>query len=414
MRIVFLSDDFPPQSFGGAGISTYDLAAGMKKAGHEVFVITTCRNVPKADETIYKDLPVFEIKSNYAGRWRWYFSLYNPPVVRQVSQILKKIQPDIVHVNNVHFYLSYYSIRVSKQYADVVVWTARDVMSFNFAKLTTKRYLEHFDCRTSWIDHVSQARKRWNPFRNFLIRKFLQIPDALFSVSVALQKALEQNGIPNVKVTHTGVDLSEWQFAPAKVDRFKEKFGLTGKKVVLFGGRLSEAKGGLKVLEAMSNVVKKFPEAVILVVSNVDGHTQEMSRVAAQLGIEKHLVFTGWVAREDMRLTYGSADVVLVPSICFDSFPRVVIEAMAAGKPVIGTWYGGASEIIQNNVTGYIVNPFDSSEMAEKILDLLQNANKREQFGLASRKRVKTSFNLSQKVTDLIAIYTELRNKKSV
>ncbi len=414
MRIVFLSDDFPPQSFGGAGISTYDLAAGVKKAGHEVFVVTTCRNAADAGQTIYNDLTVFKINSNYAVKWRWYIGLYNPLVVRQVSQILKQLDPDVVHVNNIHFYLSYYSIKIAKRYADVVVWTGRDVMSFNFAKLTTKRYLKNFDYRTSWRDHVSQAKKRWNPFRNFLIRKFLQIPDALFSVSAALQKALEQNGIPNVRVTHTGVDLAEWKCLPAEVERFKEKFGLVGKKVVLFGGRLSEAKGGLKVLEAMSEVVRKFPETMLLVVSSVDGHTEEMSRVASQLGIEKHLIFTGWTAREDMKFAYGSADVVLVPSICFDSLPRVVVEAMAAGKPVIGTWYGGAPEIIQNDVTGYVINPFNSTEMAEKILDLFQHPEKKERFGLASRKRVETSFNLSQKVADLIAMYTELCNKKRV
>ena len=60
---------------------------------------------------------------------------------------------------------------------------------------------------------------------------------------------------------------------------------------------------------------------------------------------------------------------MLHPVICFDSFPRAVLEAMASGKPVVGTCYGGAPEIIEDGVTGYIVNPFDIKKMAEKVID---------------------------------------------
>jgi len=70
MRILFLQDDFPPQSFGGAGISTYELAVGMKDAGHEVFVITTCRKKNDAGEFDYHGIKIFRIMSNYPGRWR--------------------------------------------------------------------------------------------------------------------------------------------------------------------------------------------------------------------------------------------------------------------------------------------------------------------------------------------------------
>src|SRR3989344_179355 len=99
MKVLFLSDDFPPVSFGGAGISTYELALGMKKAGHEVFVVTTCREEKDAGEFEYEGMKIFKIFSNYKGRWRAYLSLYNPPVVRQIREILKKISPDVVHAN---------------------------------------------------------------------------------------------------------------------------------------------------------------------------------------------------------------------------------------------------------------------------------------------------------------------------
>lgn len=405
MKIIFLSDDFPPQSFGGAGISSYELAAGMKKAGHQVYVITTCRKAEEAGESDYFGLGVFRIASDYPGRWRWYAGLNNPPAVRQVGELLKKIKPDIVHVNNVHFYLSYRSIKTARQYARAVVFTARDVMPFNFAKLRTKRYLENFDCRTNWLDHLKQAKKRWNPLRNFFIRKYFKRADKLFAVSLALKKALEQNGIKDVEVMHTGADVSEWQVPSDATAQYRVKYGLENRKVVLFGGRLSEAKGGKQALSAMVEIAKEIPEAVLLVAASIDGHTGEMVAEAARLGIDDRLIFTGWVKREDMKYVYACADVVLVPSICFDSFPRVVLEAMASGKSVVGTCYGGASEIIEDGVTGYIVNPFGIAEISAKILDLLRNPDKMERFGKAGRERVEADFNLNGKIDEYLSRY---------
>ncbi len=413
MKIVFLSDDFPPQSFGGAGISTYDLAAGMKKAGQEVFVITTCRKKEEAGEFEYNGLRVFKIASDYPSKWRWYVSLYNRPVLLRVEELLKKIRPDVVHVNNIHFYLSYHSIKVAKRYAKVVVWTGRDVMAFNFAKLTTRRYLENFDYHTTWLDHLNQAKKRWNPFRNFFIKKYLRYADRLFAVSVALKDALEQNGIVNVEITHTGVDLSEWTVSQDSVDLFKSKHELENKKNILFGGRLSEAKGGQKVLVAMVEIVKEFPDARLLVTANLDGHTQKMVTEAQKLGIGDNLIFTGWIKREEMKFAYASADIVLVPSICFDSFPRTVLEAMASGKPVVGTCYGGAPEIIENDITGFVVNPFNSSEITNRVVDLFRIPSKRESFGKASRERVEAEFNIKSKIQYLISVYKILLDKNN-
>ena len=87
MRIVFLSDDFPPQSFGGAGISTFELALGMKKKGHEVFVVTTCRKESEEGESEYQGLKIFRIQSDYHERWRAYRSLYNRRVILKLEKI---------------------------------------------------------------------------------------------------------------------------------------------------------------------------------------------------------------------------------------------------------------------------------------------------------------------------------------
>ena len=412
MKILFLADDFPPQSFGGAGISTYELAAGMKKAGHNVFVITTCRNESDTGELDYHGIKIFRIASDYPDKWRAYVSLYNRPVVRKVEELLKQIQPDVIHANNIHFYLSYHCLKLAKRYAKVVVFTARDAMTFNFGKLETIRYLENFDCRTTWRDHISQAKKRWNPFRNFCIKRYLGYADKIFAISKSLQGALVQNGINNVEVIYNGIDINEWHVDADTANRFRKDNGLFNKKVLFFSGRLSASKGGGKTLEALAQIVKEVPDVVLLVAGSVDEYAHIMQEQAKNLGIEKQLIFTGWIEREEIKTAYAVSDVVLMPSICFDSFGRVNIEAMASRKPVVGTCYGGTPEIVIDGITGYIVNLLHTEEIVEKTIDLLKNPKKAEEFGRAGHERAKTNFNLEDKVKEYIVVYESLIEKK--
>ncbi|MEK7108837.1 MAG: glycosyltransferase family 4 protein [Patescibacteria group bacterium] len=400
MKIVFLQDDFPPQSFGGAGISTFELAQGMYKAGQEVFVITTCRKESDAKIFDHEGIRVFRIATTIPERWRSYRCLYNRQAVREVERILSEIKPDVVHVNNVHTQLSYYCLKIARRHAKAVIFTARDVMTFNFAKLTTKKYLENFDARTTWRDHIAQAGKRYNPLRNWFIKRYLRYADKIFAISKALQKALSQNGIKNVEVIYNGIDVENWNGT--------RDSALKDKKVILFGGRLSEAKGGEKTVEALAQIVKGEPRAVLLVAGKIDEYAETMKKKAQSLGIADKLIFTGWIDGQAIKNAYASADVVLMPSICFDAFGRVNIEAMASKKPVVGTCYGGTPEVVVDGVTGYIVNPLYPEQIAQKTLDLLKNPAKAGQFGRVGYERVKVEFNLDDKVKQYLLCYKDL------
>jgi glycosyltransferase involved in cell wall biosynthesis len=121
---------------------------------------------------------------------------------------------------------------------------------------------------------------------------------------------------------------------------------------------------------------------------------------------------TGWIGRDEMKLAYGAADIVLVPSLCFDAFPRIVVEAMASGRPVIGTCYGGAPEIIQDGTTGYVVNPLYPEQVAEKIIDLLKNPEKATQFRETGYERIKNEFSLEKMVGKYIVEYESVIQSK--
>ena len=397
MKVLFLSDDFPPISFGGAGISTYELALGMKKAGHEVFVITTCRKKSDMGQSDYNGLKIFKITSDYHERWRAWVSLYNPPVVRKVEALLKKIQPDVVHANNIHYYLSYYCLKIAKKYAKTVVWTARDAMAFSYGKLTTKRYLSTLDTRLSWRDNIKQAGKRYNPLRNFFIKKYIKYANKRFAVSEALKTALAQNDIENVTVAHTGIDQDSWQIDAEMIFAFRKKFGLENKKIILFGGRLG---AGAQVVYAMKLLAPKAPDAVLVIM----GTEESAERMKSERG-NLNAVFTGWLSGKEKVAAYHASYVVWVPSTYFDAFPRSALEASASGKPVIATMFGGASELVQDGETGYVINPLRPQKIADKTLDLLKNSQKAEQFGRAGYERVQKEFNFKQYVRAYLVAY---------
>ncbi len=398
MKILILSDDFPPESKGGADKVAFNLANGFCKKGHQVFVVTNTQDKKKEKLGInFEGMKVYRIYLPcYHERWKAYLSLYNPKAVGKLKDVLQDTRPDIVHVHNIHYYFSYYSLRIAKKYSKAVFLTVHDVMLFNYRKLATKKYTEKFDCRTNWWDHLKQAQKRYNPLRNIVIHYYLKYVDKIFAVSNALKEALNQNGIQNVEVIHNGIDVENWQIEQEKIKEFKNKFDLQNKKIVLFGGRLSGLKGGGKIIEAMDLVSKEMPEAVLLVLGKKDHYAQQMKQLAREKDV--NLILTDWIEKDELKSAYWSSDIVVTPSLCLDTFNLMNLEAMVCHKPVLGTCFGGTPEIVQDGETGYIVNPFNIELMAEKILDLLTNSQKAKQFGEIGYQRVKKGFSLEKQV----------------
>jgi glycosyltransferase involved in cell wall biosynthesis len=159
----------------------------------------------------------------------------------------------------------------------------------------------------------------------------------------------------------------------------------------------------------MKNVIKIIPNAVLLLVGKTDGEVKEILDFAAGLGIDKNIVAAGWLSGRELKAAYNAADIVTVPSICFDSFPTINLEAMACKKPVIATCFGGSREAVLDGETGYIVNPFNIEEMADKIAYLLNNPDIAKRLGETGYEKVKKEFNLEKMTNDYLGWYDKVR-----
>lgn len=404
MKILFALDDFPPAKYTSVSTLTLSLAKEFIKNGHEIFVITSVQDASAQAEEEYEGLKVFRIYSKYHERWRSYLSLYNPQVIFKFKKIIKKIKPDVVHFQHIHFYLSYYCLKIAKKYARAVFITAHDIMMVAYSKLMPKNE----DCfyKLKITDQIKEAQKRYNPFRNIIIRHYLKYADKIFAISNAVKRVLEINGIKNIEIIYNGIDIHNWNVDSLKIEQFKNKYNLTNKKIVLFGGRLSMAKGGGVILEAMAMVIKNISNAILFVAGEKNTYSEEMEKLTKNLSINDNIKFTDkWLDRETMKCAFFSSDVCVTPSIYLDAFNLFNIEAGASKKPVVGTCFGGTPEIILDNQTGYIVNPNNIQLLSDKIIDLLKNPQKAKQFGEAGYERVKECFSSEEQAQKTLNYY---------
>jgi len=408
MKILILQDDFPPKSYGGAGVVSFNMAQGLKDKGHDVYVVSTVKNKEEEGKEELKGVKIYNIYSNYHERWRAYLSLYNPMVIKKVKILTKEIKPDIVFANNVHFHISYYSLKLAKNSGAKVFLIAHDAMTVHYGKMT--KFVKSSDLslpdrlkyKINFLDQIKKFKKRYNPLRNIIIKHYLKYVDKIFSVSEALKDALKENGIDNVETIHNGIDISRWAINTSNVEAFKTLYKLKDKKIILFGGRLSESKGGYKIIYAVKKVLSKIPNVVLLVLGKEDEYSNMMLGKARGLNMGNKIIFTGWISGKDLVSAYHSSDVVVVPSVYLDPFPTVNLEAMACAKPIVGTCFGGTPEIVEDNLTGFIVNPFNTEVMAEKISYLLLNPKKAREFGKRGYNKVKEKFNIDKWIDEYL------------
>jgi glycosyltransferase involved in cell wall biosynthesis len=249
-------------------------------------------------------------------------------------------------------------------------------------------------------------RKRYNLFRNFIIKKYLNNVDVICAVSNELKKALRENGIKNTIVVYNAINISMWTPDKEKSLAFINTHRLQNSKTILFLGRLTRLKGGHELIKALKIVRESNLKVTLIIVGQSDEYINLFKNDIKDIGID--VIFTGWTDYNDLPYLYDIADIIVFPSICFETFGMVNIEAMAMKKPVISTCFGGTREVVLNNMTGIIVNPFDTVSFSKAIIDLLNNSDIRKQYGKAGYERAISDFNIQDQIKKYERIYKDI------
>jgi len=386
MKIFIISDDFPPSSFGGAGIIAEAQALELAKRGYSVSVITAVLDNEKEKVINYKGLTIYTVRD-----------------FGTIKKILKQELPDVVHIHNIHQKLSYKVFPLARKYSKKVFFTAHDAISVHYSKIFPKIISRQenkiiFDYRVSVWHQLYYFWREWRPFRNEFIRLHLKKADRIFAVSYALKEALEQNGLSNIEVLHNGIDPHKFVSSDAEMDEFRANHGLLNKKALFLAGRISRAKGGEVALNLLVKIHKDFPEACLMVAGRETSYLKSLKERAFKMGVGEKFICLGWLDRKQIIRAYAASDICLTLSVYTDPFPTVNLEAMVSKKPVLGTCFGGTPEIVVDGITGYIVNPNDIEAVAERALTLLQKPDLSQSLGKTGFERILEKFQLSQVV----------------
>ncbi|MCC6300014.1 MAG: glycosyltransferase family 4 protein [Anaerolineales bacterium] len=179
------------------------------------------------------------------------------------------------------------------------------------------------------------------------------------------------------------------------------------KSIIGFVGELREKKGLPTLLTAYAQVNKSRPTA-LLVVGEVrhgeDSQTVEKMRASNP---DLRIIVTGYVSPSDLPEYYSLIDVFVHPSV-HDGMPNAILEAMACEQAVIATPVGGIKELIEDGKNGMLVNVNDADGLAEKIVELLDDSEKRARLGKSARESVIEKFTLANELNANLDVYRKL------
>lgn len=216
-----------------------------------------------------------------------------------------------------------------------------------------------------------------------------------------------------VKVLHNGIDPSPF-LSGNNMACIRKEFGVPVDSILVgMVGRVSRWKGQLVLLAAAQQALQENKLLFFLAVGGVfDDEIEYMERLrhsVRESGIESRFIISDY--RSDICDVMQAFDIFVLPSVLPDPFPTVILEAMAAAKPVIATAYGGSIEMVKEETTGYLISPKDPSALARAIVFLASDKARAISMGTAGRKRLLEEFHQGRFISEFELVYSGLLNQ---
>jgi glycosyltransferase involved in cell wall biosynthesis len=231
---------------------------------------------------------------------------------------------------------------------------------------------------------------------------------------LARQVEIEQTGVSPEKVVtiYNGVDAENFSTSGTRTTgQVLQPFGIpTDVPLVGSVGRFRPQKGYADLLVAMKQVKENAPTARLLLVGDAELQA-DLEAKAMSLGLDEVVTFAG--VRTDVPEILTALDVFVLASL-WEGMPNAILEAMAAGLPVVATAVGGTPEVVVDGVTGLLVPPRDPTALAQAITRLLDDPDLRQRMGRAGRERVLQHFSVEQMVKRTQTLYEQLLDAKGL
>jgi glycosyltransferase involved in cell wall biosynthesis len=363
MRILVISDHYPPYYKGGHEIRFKITADGLSRRGHEVYVLASNYGVSgkKENDRILRLLNYLEI-GHVGGFRKRYKEIKIALLGRQNYFITKKavkyVKPDIVYAGEIS-HVSMYPIKAVETYSIPIV---HHVGNYYFPQLVEDCILQKNPIKRFY-------RKAITGFKGIDNYDFRHI----ITVSEAVKKKYVAIGFPerNIKAIHS-------RGVPSQSIRKRDLFFAPDKGTIrlLYVGRLKMEKGVHVAIEAVEYLVNHFGMNNLYFDIIGEGDIKYMDvlyRLIEKLNMKNRVSFRKLIQHKDILQVYRNYEILLFPSIWEEPFSGVLIEAMSQGLPIVATRSGGTPELITDGWNGLLVPPDDYKKMAEAVYSLIQN-----------------------------------------
>lgn len=404
MRILVISNYYPPFEYGGWPQLTHDIVQQLEARGHELLVLASRHGADRLAAPERNIRRVLHLASpnrdHYHPAYTLLYPLRNRQNRRYLVETLRDWQPEIVFQHGMW--------NMSR------VW-ARDLETLCPERLVyylANSWPTDLDAHTAyWQNQEGRFWKVKAPIGRLLSRTILageaQVRprfDRILCVSAFIQRYLvEQVGVPveNTRVIHNGIDLQA--FSPPEHRDWEP-----GRLRLLYAGSLVPHKGVHTAVEAMTRLPQLEQVTLTIIGSGHSDYEAGLRRTVAEHNLEGRVHFWPRVSRDEIPQMLSQFDALVFPSIWEEPLARMMQEAMASGLVVIGTPTGGTPELLVDGENGLAFEPENAGMLAEKIALLARDLPLRERMARAARAAVEARFSIDRMGDELEAYFEQM------
>jgi glycogen synthase len=399
MRILLLSNLYPPHVLGGAEIVARDFAAGLEELGHDLAILTSSYGLSRKQQEgqTWRTLGFTPAAHLDRGRPLWqqlhlvrdYYRFFHSPAnVKELQRAIAEIRPDVLYIWEIT------GLGVNTMLG-----------ALGAAKLPVVFHLESYWWQYVRSPETEQTRLRARRLKQALIGAVPALP---CTSMIAASEAVKQEYVAadcdpaRIEVIYNGIDARFLDIPQARRGASDTE---TRPIELIYVGRLCDEKGVLVLLKALHVLVHEQGREQLHLNIFGDGdaaYIRELHAFLAEKQLASCVTFHGRVPQNVLIEHYDRSGILLAPSLWKEPFGLVIAEAMARGLPVISSNIGGPAEIITHGVDGLLAEPGDELALASTIARLVEHAGERARLSQAARITVAERF-LAQKNTQRIA-----------
>lgn len=367
--------------FGGSETALFRTATIAREQGHAVFLVTLRPDVaePKSDFPFYtlrrceNYLP--SLLARYVEPVKWYIWQNDPLAAADFRAVMRKEKPDIVHFHNFQF-CGLELIRIASEMGAKTCYSVYDYWMFcpNVMLLDGReQYCRRFHgthCAECLPNFLRSFQKLLLANRKKIFDYYMRFIDRWIVLSDHSVTVLEDYGIPRQKIKVVRLSLP-FEFTTAQPNGRSR----VDPDLIFFAGWLQQRKGIHILLEAMPLIRKQCPRAKLHVAgakTKFDwDYKKKIEALMQKPGMKEWVTFLGHLPSVQIETELRQAAVVAVPEQYENMSPIIMIEAMSLEKPVVASRAGGIPEYIEEGVTGWMADPRNVREFADKISAVL-------------------------------------------